>query len=393
MKQLFTACLCLFAGTTALGQTKTTYLDLPFQQISTLANRQFYVDSLFDARPDTARIGTLQKSSGKSTDLDLKGGFLPSLRSYVYMTYNHINPAFKPVVVGIQEFDLTANSNRDRLELGLTFFVRDSARNLVPVFKAEIINESGSYLPDLIRSGLEKAFTRYNQYVLDPVGKPAFYSDFDLEMAKAASEMRLESASYPEERTAEDHLLTCQSRRMGIYQDFDDLQRNRPTLVGGFLVQADKDFATVRKPSGGRAKYRFYGFSIDKDLYLSTALYANNSLVRRYVRVRHVGRYLLWVDDYVTPSEAVSIGVGVQFGVVGVLISNSTRHLDCIALDMESGAIFRVTKEKMEEILAAAPNLLEEYRRSSDKNDEVEQFKFLRRFNKQVAAGQPVPVD
>ncbi|WP_375444388.1 DUF6563 family protein [uncultured Fibrella sp.] len=364
-----------------------SYVDLLYDLAMAPANRLFSVDSLADMRTDTSsRLGTLQKSSGKLAEVRFRNGFLPTLTNVVFMTIPNLDDKFTPYTLLIHEFEVAAQPGTARLALTLTFARRDSARQLRPVFRAEIDQEGSTYLPDLFKQSLTKAFFKFNEYLANPSTVPPRYSDADLEAANAAEVLGLSKTMYPEAVGETDDLLRSPERRVGIYQNFDDLRRNRPSLTGQLNVEALNGFATLRKPNGSKARFRFYGFYDGQHLYVSNTLYQSGAVARKYVQVRHIGRYLLWIDNYLTAAEqATQIGLGATFGVLGALAATATadRH-DCIALDMETGGVMLVDKARMGTLLAGHPDLLAEYEALPAKGNERRQIELLDKLNQRL---------
>ncbi|GAB4035156.1 DUF6563 family protein [Spirosoma jeollabukense] len=381
MNRFFTLLIFVLITSGPVLAQKSTIFYVPLEIDLTVSpsNRLFSIDTIVNARADTlSRIGIWQKPSGKIAELQLKGGFQPTLTSFAFSTLTNFDNKYPRYALVIQEFDINSTYENTRFELAVTFSKSsNSNRQLVPVYKADIIiDNTNASLTEVLKKGLAKAFLKFNEYLTDPSNVPAVHSDFVLEAAKAAQDLSLTKAAYDSARTDEDDLLRCTQLRPGIYQNFNELKRNRPSLIGDLNIQEKNNFATLRKPSGSRAKHRFFGYCNGKDLFISTGLYQTNTLIRRYARVKSVGRYLLWIDNYVTTGEMI----GASFGLIGALAS-SASYKDCIALDMQTGGILMVTKDKLPQMLAGHDDLLAELAAMTNQKDEQQQFDLLDKLN------------
>lgn len=262
-----------------------------------------------------------------------------------------------------------------RFELAVTF--SPSTNNQLPgsAFKAEIIIENNNNtIAEILKLGIAKAFLKFNEFLAHPKTISPVYSDFTLEAAQAIKDLNLVQATYDSIRTREDDVLTCSQLRAGIYQSFSELKQNRPSLIGQLVVEEKNDFASLRKSSGSRSKQNFFGFSDGKNLFISTKSYGG--LSKRFAKVKSIGRYLLWIDDYVTSTE---MAAGVTFGLIGALAVAS--YNDCIALDMKTGGVFMVTKDKLPQMLSGHDDLLNELATLPNPGNGQQQFRLLDKLN------------
>lgn len=385
----------LLIGPTAPAQkpTKPYTIELTFTQVTNIPDRRFFIDSIADGRPasDTSGIGVVVRGMGRQVPAVLKGGFLPALQNHLYGTYMNLDGRFQPLILSIEEFELnetqTSWGNRTRFELVASFYARDSARTYPLLYHAELISESGGEThADRIKSALKKAFTKLNEHLIDPTGTPAQYNDFDLEAAKAAKELDLTEVTYPAERTADDDIITATQKRPGIYRNFEELRQNRPSLTGTLYVpDAKADFTILRKPTGTKAKYRFFGFSDGTNVFVSTGSYS--SVRFQYTKVKSLGtRYWLWIDNYTTANEAAARAASLGFGLIGALAANAATTRDCLALDLQTGKIGPMLPETIVQILADEPELLAEYKGIANQKNFRQQFDILHKFNQRRAA-------
>ncbi len=399
MTRFFTLISFVLISTLTLAQKQSVFkVLLDIDLTVSPPGRMFSIDTVINVRTDTSQqIGTWQKTSGKTTELRFKEGFLPTLTNFVFVTLPNFDNKYASYALLVRELDLTSAPDNTRFELAVTFSKRDSSQqgasisvksdkvstSFVPVFTADVIVEgSTNSFADPIKKGLAKAFLKFNEYLASPGTVPSAYSDFAIEAAKAAQDLNLTKGSYDSTHTDEDHLLRCRQFRPGVYQSFRELQQNRPSLTGALTVQEKNGFATLRKPSGSRAKHRFFGFSDGNNLFVSTGLYQTTGFIRRYAKVQSVGPYLLWINNYLTTAEIAANAAGASFGLIGALAASSANsYKDCIVLDMQTGGVFMVTKDKLPQMLAGHDDLLAELAAMSNKKNEQLQFQLLDKLN------------
>ena len=301
MIKLYTIIICLLINCGITIAQKSNIFNVPLVVDPKVcpSKRLFAVDTIINARLDTlSRIGLWQKPSGKIVELRLKEGFQTELSNLIFATLPNFDNKLPWYSLLIHEFDINSAPDNTRFELAVTFCehknalkIDSSAANslnntqkLVPVYKVDIIVESSTNsFEELIKQGLTKVFLKFNDYLANPNTVPSIYSDFAIEAAKAAQDLNLTQTAYTSTYTNEDNLLGCNKLRSGIYQSFNELRQNRPSLTGALMVQVKNNFATLRKPSGSRAKHRFFGFSDGKNLFISTGLYQTTGFIRRYV--------------------------------------------------------------------------------------------------------------
>lgn len=376
----------------AIAQTPAT-LNFNLRTDLTMPPRRclFAIDSVIDARLDTTSLfGTWQHPSGKTTELLFKDGFQPTLNRFIRSSLVDSGNTRPNYTLVVNEFTLTGIPETTRFELAVMFFTHsptvpnasvavDSVigeRRNLPVFKAEVIVEiSAKPVVDVLKQGLAIAFLKFNDYLTKPNTTPPVYSDFATEYAQAVRELELQQPVYDSTRTDEDTLLRCSQFRPGIYRNFSELRQNRPSLTGNLIIREKNDFAEIKKPSGSHARNRFFGFCDGNDLFISRRSYQSGGFVQKYVKVKSVGRYLLWIDNYITSSEIA----GASFGIAGAL---ATSRKDCMVLDMQTGGIFRVTKDKLPAMLAGHDDLLSELETIANPRNSLQQFNLLDKLNK-----------
>lgn len=402
MNRLFTLILfCLINCGLTVAQKASVYdvpLEIDLRIVPT--GRLFSIDTIINARVDTAtHIGIWQQPSGKIVKLQFTEGFQPTLTNFIFSTLPNFDNKLPFYSLIVREFMINNERGFNRFELAVTFAKRNASHpldstvagnlsadilKLAPVYTADIIIEnSGTDFTGLLKEGLAKLFLNFNNYLADPKTVPSTYSDLAAEMIKSAQELNLTQAVYDSSHSTVDDVLRCTQLRSGVYRTFNDLRLNRPSLTGQLAIQEKNGFATLRKSSGSRAKYRFFGFCDGKDLFIGTNNYPSTAL--RYVKVKSVGRYLLWIDNYVTSSERTANAAGAAFGLIGGLAAAaSNSYKDCIALDMKTGDVFMVTKDKISQMLVGQDDLLTELAALSNKKDEEQQFRLLDKLNQRI---------
>ena len=78
---------------------------------------------------------------------------------------------------------------------------------------------------------------------------------------------------------------------------------------------------------------------------------------------------------------------GATFGLIGALATSSANsYKDCIALDMQTGGVFMVTKDKLFQMLAGHDDLLAELAAMTNLKDEQQQFYLLDKLNQRSRA-------
>ncbi|SFC82823.1 DUF6563 family protein [Spirosoma endophyticum] len=401
MNHFFTLLIFLLINSGLVFAQKPNIFNVPLEIDLRVSpkGRLFSVDTIINARVDTSiNIGVWQRPSGDIIELCFEEGFRSTLTNFIFPALANFDNKFSPYSLVINEFNLSSANGFNRFELAVLFCRRNgikqidstvtsnssnSVRHLIPIYKADIIVESSgdsdvNNFTELIKEGLSRVFIKFNKYLANPKSVPPVYSDFSTELAKASKDLKLTQTTYDSIRTNDDNLLHRGQFRPGVYRSFNDLALNQPSLTGDMLIVIDekKDFAVLRKPSGSRANYRFFCFSDGKNLFINTKLYLNSSLGQQYAKVLSIGRYLLWIDNYLTSNEMATRAV---LGVVGSVIANSDR--DCIALDMQTGGVFMVTKDKLPQMLAGHNDLLDELASMPNKKDEQQQFLLLDKLN------------
>ncbi|QDK79663.1 hypothetical protein EXU85_14030 [Spirosoma sp. KCTC 42546] len=392
MKVFFTLLIVLLTISGLALAQKPEIIRLLFRPDLTMSpqGRLFAIDSVIDARLDTlSHIGAWQYASGKTAEIHLKDGFKPSLTNFAVNSLPNIDKKLPSYALTIHEFTINGTPLTTRFDLAVTFSKHieiaqpknnsnavKNSRQIERVFKADVIVENSSKtITEVLKQGIAIAFLKFNDFLANPNVVPAIYNDLALESAKAAQDLNLLWATYDSTRSDEDNLLRCSQLRPGIYQSFSELRQNRPSLIGTLVVEEKKGFADLRKPSGSWSRTNFFGFCNGKDLFINTRSYQHFGITRRYVKVKSIGRYLLWIDNYLTSGEIT----GASFGLVGALATSS--YTDCMVLDMKTGGVFRVTKDKLPEMLAGHDDLLVEFETLPNPRDGLQHFRLLDRLN------------
>lgn len=155
---------------------------------------------------------------------------------------------------------------------------------------------------------------------------------------------------------AEHNILTCKTKQRGIYATFQEMRSNSPSISDTFSISSVKDLYILRLSNGKKAKEP-YGFCDGKSIYINTFFYNQTNGEGVYAKVQEEGRYLLWVDHYVSAGEGAAMGAA--FGMIGYAIAKNGS--DCIILDTESGVIIPLTDRNVKRLLKQYPDLQSRY--------------------------------
>ncbi|QMW05879.1 hypothetical protein [Spirosoma foliorum] len=391
MKPLYTLfTFFLITSELAVAQ-KSAVIRLLFQPDLSMntPGRLFAIDSVIDARLDTLnRIGAWQYASGKTAEIQLKSGFQSTLTNFIINSLPNVDNKLPSYALTIHEFTVSGTPQTTHFDLALTFskYINSSqitnkspsvstTQQMEPVYNVDLIVENSSKtIAEVLKQGIAIAFLKFNKFLANPTTEPAVYSDLALEAANAARDLNLAPAIYDSTKSNEDNLLRCKQLRPGVYQNFSDLRQNRPSLIGKLVVEEKNGFADLRKSTGSRSKNSFFGFSDGKNLFISKR-YQSGSSARQFVKVKSMGRYLLWIDNYISSS----IISGASFGLIGLVATYTDK--DCIALDMQTGGVFRITQDKLKEMLSGQDDLLNELAMLPNPGNGPEQYRLLEKLN------------
>lgn len=175
----------------------------------------------------------------------------------------------------------------------------------------------------------------------------------------------------------EHHILRCSTRVHGVYTDINELRSNSPSVTD-FTFEPAADLYLLRGTDGKKAKEP-YGFCDGKKLYINTFFYNPTNPKARYAQVQEEGRYLMWMDHYVSAGEAAAMQAA--FGIIGQAAAKS--GLDIIILDLKTGVILPVTKKNSERIFRNHQDLLKDYQATGGKLDLIANL--IRELNKREA--------
>lgn len=395
---LYTSTLATFLlsttwATSAVAQSGFK-LNLPLAKTPDISpDRLFFIDSVYATFPDTACIGQIYRAGiGEMAKTYFKDGLSSNMSASISSHFPQLKEQHRRVRLRVDGFSYVEDPTQGyNFDANLTFLRSDSLLGYVPFYTAILdVEMSGLGRGSRILDELLRAIKGMNTYLNNPTKEPAYLSDYEVKMKKAAVEMKMDSSRYGDQ-TSEDNLLTCQKRRPGIYLTETDLIMNRPALLGDLIVEKRDDFALLLKPNKRRSQYKFFGFCDGQDVYINTNLYGGQR--SRYARVLQVGRYLLWRDDYVTLNElttrAATMPAAATGGLIGGLVGGlinaaSTNRKDCIAIDVKTGKLMHITSSALTRILTDQPALLADYEAAGKPRKSELMYEYMVRYNQGV---------
>lgn len=354
------------------GDAKATVLiPLKTDSLLTLPNRKFYIENILDARPDTSLIGVVQHGTKRDVQANLKGGFLPTLREYVFFRLPNLNDRYEPLTMEVSQFIISTVSDLGRFEMEVSFFRKDSSGTYQRLFSASVLEESRELgltasHPKRIKEGLQRALVALNAYLNDPQHHEPVYEEFDRGMRRFLKTAEDAKNTYPATLTLpEDDIAHCTRPRNGIYVRLDELQTNRPAISPAYAVlrSADSSLVWINDLQGKRVKGNFWGFSDGIDVYLHARRY---NFRNYYCKVPVRGRYLAWIDPAAKPSDmtAALIPASVVGGLIGGALTGAASSLlnsgrtACLVMDTKTGLIASLSEKKLWELCRDEPDLL-----------------------------------
>jgi hypothetical protein len=281
-------------------------------------NREFYVDSIVDARPVKMNIGTAQINK-RDMEVQLDAPFVTAMKKYLgaltpprtgmqrlVLIVNELTVSEKVnsgVERGVAAVDLTfCRIHVGRLMAIGSFKARESSSELQPAtaIAARIGIVLRKCLLDFNGSGWQ---TREPEDLVK-------YDDFV--------------------RTDMDHdILFSRSKNAGIYAAFPQLRSNAPNARPATLVE--KQGAYVASDSLGQSKIvDAFGMCDGKNIFINTRFYNVYGPAGVFAKVIEEGHYMVWKDD---------APVGGKSGN-----RNSSPYL--VVLDMRTGTIIPLTTVK-----------------------------------------------
>ncbi|WP_375444078.1 DUF6563 family protein [uncultured Fibrella sp.] len=387
---LATFLLSVGCATSAVAQPGFK-LNLPLAKMPDISpDRLFFIDSVYATFPDTACIGQIYRAGiAETSKAYFKGGLSSNMSASIFSHFPRLSDRHQPIRLRVDGFSYVEEpAQGGNFDATMTFLRLDSLSGYVPFYTAILdVEMAGMGRGARVLDEVLRAVEGMNTYLNNPAKEPAYLSDYELKLKKAAADMKLDSSRYGE-RTDEDNLLTCQRRRAGIYLTETELITNRPALSGELIIDSRDDFAFLIHSGKRKARYKFFGFSDGQNVYVNTSQYGG--IRTKYARVQQIGRYLLWRDDYVTSSEmstrAAAVSAGAAGGLIGGLLGGlvgaaATTRRDCIAIDARTGKLIHVTPDALTRILADQPTLLADYEAAGKPQKSERIYDYMVRYN------------
>lgn len=312
----------------------------------------FYIDSIIDNRISKDNIGMAQVGLGnRQVEAVFEGDFESTLQQY-FAAICKIGGEQKKLVAIIETLNVSEKTyslkETGTAEVKVTFCQKTDG-NLFVIGTFEFTETSGGMdvtagqgkrLKKAIGSCIEQLLAQgviASNEIYQPIGTWTASDD-------------------------EHHILRCATRVRGIYDNLNELRSNSPAFTGNFSYTPTGDLFLLRSDDGKKAKEP-YGFCDGKNLYLNTFFYNQTNGKARFAQVREEGRYLLWLDHYISAGEAA--GMGAAFGAIGMMAAKS--GLDCIILDLKTGIILPVNNKNAPRIFKQHSDLLKQFQESGGK--------------------------
>jgi hypothetical protein len=330
----------------------------------------FFIDGVIDNRPIRENIGMAQVGmANKQVEAVLEGEFEPTVFKYL-STICLKKSSQKPVVAVFDELAITEKTyqlkERGIASVRITFYLKQDS-GLYKIETFEFTEESGGM--DVTASQDNRIKIAIRQ-CLDQL------SSNGLQPTSEIFQPMLNWTAVDDEH----HILRCKDRKRGIYNDINELRSNSPSVTENFTISNGAQYSTIVGVDGKRTKEP-YGFCDGKYIFMNTFFYNPSNKKGLFAQVLVEGRYLLWLDNYVSVGEAAAMGAA--FGAIGYAIAKNSGDRDCIILDLKTGTIKPLTRKNMEILLKERPDLLKKYLAAkSDLNVQISIIRELNESNK-----------
>lgn len=364
------------------------------RDLISIPNRPFFISNVIDSRKDTSNVGIVQKGmANRKVQAVLEGGTITYFSNLFEASLLNINMDEKliPIVVEIKDLTVsewtTFSSEKGRLEMTIIFYKLNANNELEPTFSSEIIEESGGMDVTAahtyrIRDGVKKSIEKLNDFLVNPEGKIAYYSDVDLQKEKFMKEDGLTITNYESSTTEEDNIFTCSHPRKGIFRTFDELKANRPSITNDVREDFYKDSTRLKLRSlvsGKLIKGSFFAYSDGKNIFIFAQ---NYQPARYYSKVFEKGTFIAWKDNFYDSGEvATRTAVQAAFGLAGTLIYSASKDIDCVVLDSRTGLIQQASPKMINQILKDDSDLLTEYNSETGKRNTDRLLYIIKKYN------------
>ncbi len=171
--------------------------------------------------------------------------------------------------------------------------------------------------------------------------------------------------------------LTNSLPQRGIYQSFQDLKKNNPSIQQPFQEQSRSGRVItyrIRYEANNKREKNAYGFSDGQSIYVNARNYGGGNY---YVKSETRGRFLFFRDE---GGSGIGLGGGIGIGPVAIGTGSGNR-IRAYVLDMKNGTIERLNAKQMKIILSSDSALLRDFEEEKQKNNPAVLFKYIHLYN------------
>jgi hypothetical protein len=369
-KNILLVVITTLAAFTAKGQHVIELYKQPFN----LANANFCIDSVLDARYFKGSIGTVQKGlNNRRVEAVLPDTSLA--RHLTTYFHQQLPRKDEKITLAVTEL-LVGEETRSFSEHGFVdlevMFLRPAPNGgwwLLHETETRIegsgMDVTGKH-PDRIWLAFEAVLQEFAK--LDPQKLPQGVL------------ANLPAGGLPDATV----LAKRETWVKGIYKNYQELLNNAPSVRdSAYQVTKNKrERVTIVVPGSGKHLRRMYAYSDGQDVYVSARQYSPGYPTIHYAKVRCWGRYLI-IDDVVAPDMNT---MAAAFGLIGAVVASANAGLAVI--DTKTGKSFPLTKANLRNvILANHADLKDRFNKMTRQDDPVMEG-FVRSVNK-AEAGIP----
>lgn len=176
----------------------------------------------------------------------------------------------------------------------------------------------------------------------------------------------------------ESDILDAPQPKRGIYQNFQELKSNSPSITEGFKESSRSGAIMTYQIRQGKKKVKkAYGFSDGQSVYINARNYNGGTY---YVKLEILGRYSLFREQ-----GGSGIGIGGAIGIGPVAIgSGGGNRIRPYILDMQNGIIELLDRKQMQLILAKDRELSQAYANEKRRTSFAVMAKYIQAFNEKA---------
>jgi hypothetical protein len=328
-------------------------------------DRKFFISSAIDNRNVRKGIGIVNKGFDNiQVPADFCEPFEAHLSSYFQKSLPQLNVKQLNLIAVVEEFkikeEISGLSEKGSVDVHFSFCI-ETDNKLMKVFDAKSHKQN---------QGLDVTLRhddRIKKAIYDCI-RQLYQSDLQIDKA---TELILDNENTDAGNT---------EKRRGIYANIDELLSGNSTDQSEFSIHHKDEFFYLIHKTTGKMDKKAFGFCDGRYLYINRKNYSHNRL---YAKVLTEGRYLAWIDHYVSNSEVV----------IGSTLGNSTYNsmasgFDLVVLDTQTGIISIMNKGSLGNLLRQAPVIYEEYKQTNIANNVAKQINFIKRLNNYLKFNQ-----